>query len=164
MDKHDIKRKAMAAREVTEEVEPGVHINLRLPTRQEVAVAAARAGVHQEGNETAGLVLMQRQLLVGAVVAWAGVRLDHLLPDEGSEPLGFDVDLVPLLLDAQPRWEDKLTERFRTERQARLARLEGAEKNSQSASPGSLPSPVRLPMPTTQAGTSSTPAPDLLSA
>lgn len=164
MDKHDIKRKAMAAREVTEEVAPGVHITLRLPTRQEVAVAAARAGVHQDGNETAGLVLMQRQLLVGAVVGWSqGVKLKHLLPDEAAEPLAFDVDLVALLLDAQPTWEDKLTECFRRERIARLARLEAAEKNSLSASPGNSPSPMRPEAMTTQAGTSSLPAPDLLS-
>lgn len=165
MDKHDIKRKAMAAREAAEEVEPGVHITLRLPTRQEVAVAAARAGVHLEGNETAGLVLMQRQLLVNAVVGWSqGVRLSHLLPGEPDEPLAYDAELVGLLLDAQPKWEDKLADRFRTERSARLARLEAAEKNSVSASPGSLPSTMRPPMPTTPAGTSSSPAPDLLSA
>lgn len=165
MDKHDIKRKALAAREVTEEVAAGVHITLRLPTRQEVAVAAARAGVHQDGNETAGLVLMQRHLLLASVVGWGlGVKLNHLLPDEAAEPLPFDADLVELLLDAQPLWEDKLTERFRAERTARMARLEAAEKNSPSASPGNVPSPMRLPATTTPAGTSSSPAPDLLSA
>lgn len=130
MDKHDIRRKALAAREVTEEVAPGVHINLRLPTRQEVAVAAARAGVHTPGNETAGLVLMQRELMQAAVVGWGqGVKLSHLLPGEADDPLPFDADLVPLLLDAQPRWDDKLRERFVSERNARNARLEDAEKN-----------------------------------
>lgn len=165
MDKHDIKRKARAAREITVEVAPGAHVTMLMPTRQEVAVAAARAGVHQDGNETAGLVQMQRHLLIAAVVGWdKGVRLPHLLPDEADAPLAFDADLVELLLDAQPAWEDRLAERFREERAARLARLEAAEKNSPSASPGSLPSPMRPPTQTTQAGSSSSPAPDLLSA
>lgn len=146
MDKHDIRRKALAAREVTEEVAPGVHINLRLPTRQEVAVAAAKAGVHNAGNETAGLVIMQRDLILAAVVGWGqGVRLNHLLPEESAEVLPFDADLVPLLLDAQPAWESKLQQRFVAERLKRNAMLEAAEKNSASASPGSLNGVMRLP-------------------
>lgn len=159
MDKHDIRRKALATRECTEEVAPGVHITLRLPTRQEVAVAAARAGVHTPGNETAGLVVMQRDLLLAAVIGWGqGVQLRHLLPDEAADPLPFDADLVPLLLDAQPEWEDKLRDRFVTERAARMARLEAAKKNSASASPGNSPAAMRqttLPE-ATQDGPSST--------
>lgn len=156
MDKHDIRRKALAAREVTEEVAPGVHITLRLPTRQEVSVAAARAGVHTPGNETAGLVIMQRDLMQAAVVGWGqGVKLSHLLPDQADDPLPFDADLVPLLLDAQPGWDDKLRERFVRERNARNARLEDAEKNSQSASPGSSPAVMRLPTIQTPASASS---------
>ncbi len=168
MDKHDIRRKAQAAREFTDEVAPGVHVTLRLPSRQEVAVAAARAGVHTPGNETAGLVAMQRDLLVAAVVGWGqGVRLKHLLPDEADEPLQFDADLVGLLLDARPVWEDKLRNRFVTERAARIARLEAAEKNSPSASPGNSPEAMRLTqVPTaTPAGPSSTSeSPSLFSA
>jgi len=164
MDKHDIRRKALAAREVTEEVAPGVHINLRLPTRQEVAVAAARAGVHNPGNETAGLVIMQRELMLAAVVGWGqGVKLTHLLPEEAAEVLPFDADLVPLLLDAQPDWETKLQNRFVAERIKRTALLEAAEKNSLSASPGSLNGAMRLPTMETPVSASSTapPAPRL---
>lgn len=157
MDKHDIRRKALAAREVTEEVAPGVHINLRLPTRQEVAVAAARAGVHTAGNETAGLVIMQRELMLAAVVGWGqGVKLTHLLPDEAADVLPFDADLVPLLLDAQPEWESRLQARFVAERIKRTAMLEDAEKNSPSASPGNLNAVMRLPKTETQASASST--------
>lgn len=158
MDKHDIRRKALAAREVTEEVAPGVHINLRLPTRQEVAVAAARAGVHTTGNETAGLIIMQRELMLAAVVGWGqGVKLSHLLADEAADVLRFDADLVPLLLDAQPEWESKLQARFVAERIKRTAMLEAAEKNSRSASPGSLNGVMRLPTTTeTLASASST--------
>jgi hypothetical protein len=161
MDKHDIRRKALAAREVSEEVEPGVAITLRLPTRQEVAVAAARAGVHRGGPDAeAGLVLMQRELLQAAVVGWGqGVKLSHLLPKEANDPLPWDADLVPLLLDAQPDWETKLRERFVTERLARQARMEDAEKNSPCALPGnSTTQTVRsseTPM-ATPAGASST--------
>lgn len=164
MDKHDIRRKALAAREVTEEVAPGVHINLRLPTRQEVAVSAARAGVHTPGNETAGLVIMQRDLMLAAVVGWGlGVKLNHLLPGEAPEVLPFDADLVPLLLDAQPEWETKLQARFVSERLRRTAMLEAAEKNSVSASPGSLNKVMRRPMTVTQDSVFSTdqPAPRL---
>lgn len=161
MDKHDIRRKAQAARRFTEQVAPGVDIVVQLPTRQEVAVAAARAGVHAPGNETAGLVAMQRDLLLAAVVGWGkGVRLTHLLPDEADEPLQFDPDLVGLLLDAQPLWEDKLRDRFAAERSARLARLEDAEKNSLSASTGNSPAAVRL----TTDSTSETPASSLVEA
>lgn len=161
MDKHDIRRKALAAREVSEEVAPGVVITLRLPTRQEVAVAAARSGVHGGGTGAeAGLVLMQRELLQAAIVAWGqGVKLSHLLPAEADDALAFDAELVPLLLDAQPAWEDKLRNRFVTERMARLARLEDAEKNLRSALPGnSTTQTVRSSeMPTaTPAGASST--------
>lgn len=156
MDKHDIRRKALAAREVTEEVAPGVHITLRLPTRQEVSVAAARAGVHSPGNETAGLVVMQRDLMQAAVVGWGqGVKLSHLLPGEADDPLPFDADLVPLLLDAQPNWDDALRARFVRERNARNARLEDAEKNSLSASPGSNPEAMRLQTTQTPASASS---------
>lgn len=176
MDKHDIRRKAMAARECSHEVAPGVHITLRLPSRQEVAVAAARAGVHQPGNESAGLVVMQRELIQAAVVGWgAGVLLRHLLPDhkgsDAAQPLPFDADLVPLLLDAQPDWEDSLRERFVAERTARNARLEDAEKNLPSASPGNSTGAVHQteipqdPSEPTPASPSSTPAsPGLFSA
>lgn len=130
MDLHDIKRKALAAREVSHEVELGVSFTLRLPSRQEVAVSAARAGVHNTGSEIAGLIIMQRDLLQSAIVGWGlGVKLSHVVPGEPAEPLPYEAALVPLLLDAQPDWEDSLRKRFVAEREARQARLEQAEKN-----------------------------------
>lgn len=158
MDKHDIMRKARAARQFSVEVAPGVSITLQLPTRQEVAVAAARAGVHRAGDETAGLVVMQRALLVDAVVGWSqGVLLCHLLPDEDAQPLPFERDLVPLLLDAQPAWEDALVRRFADERRARTEAMEAAAKNWPSASNGSEPAPMRTSLGPMSTGASTQP-------
>lgn len=146
MDKHDIRRRALAARQIGVEVEPGISITLQLPTRQEVAVQAARAGVHRPGDETAALVVLQRALLLAAVVGWGrGVTLRHLLPDEPAEPLAFDADLVPLLLDAKPGWEDTLVARFAQARRERAAEMEDASGNSSSALPGSAPEAMRMP-------------------
>lgn len=144
MDKHDIMRKARAARQFSVEVAPGVSITLQLPTRQEVAIAAARAGLHKEGAQAEGLVRVQRDLLQAAVVGWGvGVTLQHVLPDEPAESLPFDADMVPLLLDAQPAWEQVLLQRFVAEREARAAMLEAAQGNSPGASSGSVPPPMR---------------------
>lgn len=113
MDLHDIQRHALAQRELSEEVAPGVHITLRVPTRHEITVAGLRAGVHR-GDDGAALAVMQRALLEAAVVAWTQtVRVSHLLPgaeDDGAVP--YSAGAVPLLLDAQPAWAERLAARL----------------------------------------------------
>jgi hypothetical protein len=113
MDLHDIQRHALAQREVSEEVEPGIFVTLRIPTRHEITVAGLRAGVHR-GYDAASLSVMQRTLLEQAVVAWTQtVRLSHLLaaPD-ADEAVPYTPGAVPLLLDAQPAWAERLALRL----------------------------------------------------
>lgn len=129
MDIHDLKRKVQAAREFHVDVDGGVQFVLRLPTEHERLLALDRA-------HTDGLLhrTVLRTLLEKAVVGWVGIRVEHLLPDTDEPgPLDFDVqlavDLVPMVLDADPRWTDVLTSAFLDEFKKRQKPIEEATKN-----------------------------------
>lgn len=110
MDINDLKRRAQALREITAQVGPADAprtVTLRKPTRLEAKLAAVRCGVGSGG--VAATLRMERDLLAGAVVGWQGVTLADVLTDgSATEPLAYHAEAVPLLLDAQPDWEEAL--------------------------------------------------------
>ncbi len=131
MDMEDIKRFALAARQFSVEVEPGVHVTLRAPTRHELQMASARS--EATGGSVVSLVAWRRDLSVRAVVVWSGVRVGHVLPDHADanpdEPLPFDQELVAELLDAQPEWEALLADALFKRLGERSQRKDEAAKN-----------------------------------
>ena len=90
MDLADIKRQALAAREFSLTVGGTRHITLRAPTQHEIVLAARRAGLHLLDEDAAAQVLLQRSLLLLAVVSWAAVLLADVLPAHEPAP-----DLLP---------------------------------------------------------------------
>lgn len=83
---------------------PRRSLTLRLPTQHEVRIASLRAGVRTM-SDPAALALLERQLVIQSVVAWAGMRrADLQLPADGTDTLEFHPGAVELLADAQPDW------------------------------------------------------------
>ena len=129
MDIHDLRRRVLAAREFTVAVDDRVQFVLRLPTEHQRLLVAERA--HQKSQPHRAVL---RELLVGAVVGWAGLRMEDLLPDTDEPgPLDFDEelapDLVPMVLDVQAKWADVLEDQFMGRMVARQAPVEEAAKN-----------------------------------
>lgn len=110
MELDDIRRQALAAREFPVAIEHAsrrISFTLRIPTRHETRIALQRAGPQ---DDAARLLVAERLLLEGAVVAWIGVRIGDVLPEHepGSDELAFERSAVGLLLDAQPAWASEL--------------------------------------------------------
>lgn len=146
MDLSQIQREAEAAREFDHPCADGaVVFSLRLPTRSQTKVAAMRANARPK--DPGAIALLERELLVGAVIGWRGPIIGHVLPGspERGLPFAWSADAVPTLLDAQPDWADALgLELFRRMAQRNAVR-DTAEKNSPTASPGSDPEAMRTP-------------------
>lgn len=110
MELDDIRRQALAAREFPVVIEHATRVitcTLRIPTRHETRVALQRAG---PADDAARLLVAERLLLEGALVAWSGVRVCDVLAehDPADLQMPFDRGAVPLLLDAQPAWASAL--------------------------------------------------------
>ena len=124
-----IAAQAKAAREV--QCSAGGHtFTLRVPTRHECVRIAHKSD--SQGN----LALLQRALLEEAIVGWLGPRLRDLFPGtedssnpEADAPLEWAAQGVPLLLDAQPGWEDTLNEALVDALNDRHARAKAAAGN-----------------------------------
>jgi hypothetical protein len=124
----DLRRKALAARELTVEVGQA-RFTLRLPTQHEVELESLRTRVHEPDSSAARNSLLTRRLLQRAVVGWSGVTTAQLAPDAGHEPADHAPELVELLLDhdldTAQRLLDAFIEAFNRRREAR----EAAAKN-----------------------------------
>lgn len=150
MDLEYIRRKALAAREYTLTVGPAHAprtIHLRLPTDYDVRLAGARGRVGGLADVAATIVL-ERALLVLAIVGWSGVVCTDLLPSAAGtpgadEPFAFEPGAAEALLDAQPAWADAIWHDLVQRLSERNARAEAAAKNSEAASTGSDPAPMR---------------------
>lgn len=131
MDLADIKRQATAAREFTLTVGGTRHITLRQPTQHELVLAARRAGLHNLADDAAAHVVLQRSLLLLAVVGWAGVLLADVLPthEPAQDLLAFEPGAVALLIDAQPEWETELANALTARMSTRKTKQDTAAKN-----------------------------------
>lgn len=144
MDIADLQRQAMAAREYAvaigppDPVEAARSIRMRVPTEHEIKLAALRAGVDRLTDAAAPAVL-ERALLVQAIIGWSNLQCADVLPADGlpgaehapapTEPLAFAPAAVSLLLDAQPAWADTLQRGLYARLKQRAAQRESAAKN-----------------------------------
>lgn len=131
LDIHDLRRKVLAARQFTHEV-GGITFTLRMPTEHQVQVESLRSGVGGSSHENlaAAMTVLRRRLLELALVDWSGAKVSHLVPGhEPDEPLEFDPDAVPMLLDAQPAVANELDNELVQRLADRNKPLEEAEKN-----------------------------------
>lgn len=131
LDIHDLRRKVLAARQFTHEV-GGVTFTLRMPTEHQVQVESLRSGLSGASHDglAAAMTVLRRRLLELAVVDWAGAMVSHLVPGyEPDEPLAFDADAVPLLLDVQTDMAAALDAELVRRLAERNKPLEEAEKN-----------------------------------
>lgn len=121
MDLAEFKRRFDKSREVTEEVD-GRTFTLRLPTR-------AVAMLVVESEAAAGRAVYQ--LLVESIVAWKGVKVADLSPEdpEAHEPLPCTADTVPMLLDTRLDLTAVLSQRLLEALRRRSDSLEAARKN-----------------------------------
>lgn len=81
-------------------------ILLRIPTMAESSNAWQVTMVDRVLNRVRR-VRWQRAMLLRAIVGWSGVRINHVLPGRDGE-LTFDPKAIPILLNAQPEWEEIL--------------------------------------------------------
>jgi hypothetical protein len=109
MELDDIKRLAKAARQIGVKAGPGA-FTLQVPTKLQISIAYMEAG---GGGTLRGATLLRywRALLLLAVVGWSGVPLSAVLEGQpDTDDLPYSPDAVELLLDAQPEWEQLLTD------------------------------------------------------
>jgi hypothetical protein len=135
MDVDTIRRKALAARQFQVAAGPAV-FTLCMPTKLDAQLAYMRSAMHEGTRDPAAMVRTQRALLLGAVVGWSGVLGAHVLGEveaatdaDKAEPLPFDAQVVELLLDAQPDWEQALSSALVERINARAAVEDTAAKN-----------------------------------
>lgn len=126
MDAADLKRKALASRQVQLEVAKSISFTLTLPTTLESSIAYSQASKPDDG---ATMPRFQRALVLLAVTGWSGVTANHVLTGEGAEAVPFDQSLTPVLLDAKPDWEEKLTHTLLDELAKRKEVRDTAVKN-----------------------------------
>lgn len=115
MELADLKAKAIGARSFSAAVGPPDAprtIHLRAPTQHELRLASLRAGVGTMAD-AAAMAVLERALVVLAVVGWAGVTCADLAPVLESDPSAtdaapFEPGATELLLDAQPEWGEQL--------------------------------------------------------
>ena len=125
-----LKARSLRAREFSETIE-GRSFTLRVPTRHETLVAARSLG-GRLSEDLAGLMLLQRALLEGAVVAWSAVTVADLLDvqePEASQAVPHSREAVLLLLDFKTEWAKTLGNALSDRLQARNAAIETEQKN-----------------------------------
>lgn len=133
MDLADLKRLATAAREFSVAVGgPPRHITLRLPTQHQLVLSARRSGLHNLQDDAAAHVVLQRNLLLLAMVAWSGVLVGDVLPDypQSGDALEFAPESAELWIDAHPAWEAELSAALMQRMAQRKDAQDTAAKNS----------------------------------
>lgn len=98
---------------------------LLIPTRQQVreCIYRHKLEIGADGEPVAQALLQRYLLDAGHLLGWTGVRRLHVL-GEGTDPLPWSRTVVPLLLDAQPDWADKLGMQLLIRLQRREAQIE----------------------------------------
>jgi hypothetical protein len=124
----ELKEKAQRAREFTYQAGE-CEFTLRTPTRTEVREVTHAHGLLTGQNDAMVLPLLQTYLLQRGLVAWTGVRLRDLIPDAGTEPVGWSADTVQMLIDAQPELADKMGAALLARTQLRAEAIEADAKN-----------------------------------
>lgn len=133
MDLAEIKRRALEAREFSKDVGPEDsprRISLRIPTQHEITIASRRAGLHQTLDDGAAHLVLERSLLVLAVVGWSGVKVSDVLPGGPGDAFPWEAGATELLLDAQPDWARVLYQELLARLVERRTVRDTAEKNS----------------------------------
>jgi hypothetical protein len=128
MDLQDLKRLALAAREFSMAA-GSVQFTLRIPTQHEVTIASRRSGIHALQDDAAAHVVLQRALLLLAVVGWSGLTVADVLPGQPPEPLEWSAGAIELVLDTHPEWEAKLASALIERMAARQGVKDTAAKN-----------------------------------
>ena len=137
MDLSELKQKAQAAREFSVALPTAggdkCSVILRLPTEHDVRLASMRAGVVAMADAGA-MVVLERALLLLAVIGWTGVVhadvLASLATDiEGQVPFAFEAGATELFLDANPDWTQTLWGELIARLANRRAEREVASKN-----------------------------------
>lgn len=130
MEASELRRHALAARQFVVEVGEGVSVTLTDLTRLQMQLALLEAAGQTRALDASAKLRYRRLELQRAVVGWAGVRDRHIAPDAlTDDPVPFDADLVELLLDARPAWEDALGAALAERSEKRAAALDTAAKN-----------------------------------
>lgn len=123
MDLSTLQARARAARQFQHTLGE-ITYTLLIPEQHDILVAAQRTGALRADGDAAASLLLNRAVLLDAVVGWTGARVGHILPDdaEAGTPLAWEPDAVPLLLGARPKdalaLSDALTERTAARRKA----------------------------------------------
>jgi len=129
MDLADLKRRSLASRETTHAIN-GRDFTLRVPTRHETTVAVRKCSVDAGTDEAALYVIVRRYLLEQAIVAWSGVTVHDLLPDDPSTELQpHEAGAVSIMLDTQIGWASELSDKLVELIAARNAAQDSAAKN-----------------------------------
>jgi hypothetical protein len=134
MDLSDLQRYATAAREFSVAVGPADaarHITLRLPTQHEISLAGLRSGLMGVQDDAAAHLILQRSLLLQAMVAWSGVLVGDVLADSdhAQDIFSLEPGAAQLLLDAQPDWEATLGKALMQRLAERKTKKDTATKN-----------------------------------
>lgn len=127
-DIHDLRRKAIGAREVHVPV-GAASFTLRLPTQHEVEVEALRTRGHYPESNSAQSAVLTRRLLERSIVAWSGVTCEQLAPGAGTEPAEWMPGAAELLLDQDLATAQVLLDAFLEAFNKRTKAREEAAKN-----------------------------------
>lgn len=130
MDLATLQARARAARTVSHSIGE-ITYTLLVPEQHDILVAAQRTGALKADGDAAGMLLLNRAVLLDAVIGWTGVRVGHILPDdpEAAAPLAWEPGAVPLLLGARPADAAALTEVLNDRTAARKAAIEADSGN-----------------------------------
>lgn len=131
LDLADLKRRVLALRLRRFEPTPGVVVECTLPTPHDIDLASLVEFDAHRHAPTAAQFATARRLLLQSITGWDGVRTGHLpgLDKLGDQPLPFDPDLVPVLLDAQPAWATHLRDALVQALEERRQQQDAAAKN-----------------------------------
>jgi hypothetical protein len=135
LDLEAFKKRLQAAREF-EFAFDDLKFTCVLPTPIDERIIAVRNG--ERG--AVGAELWRFDLAVGSVTGW-NVLVKHISKDDkhGEESVPCTPEFVRILFSMHPEISDALSVEIITRRKVKDSKLEDDEKNSDSASPGSVP-------------------------
>jgi len=124
--KEVILQAAKAARTYAQEIE-GRSFTLQMPSQHDMRVNYLRAGA--DADDPALVYLVLRESLEKSLVGWSGITVDDLLKNGDKSSADFNVELVPVLLDAQDDWREALDKELTKRLAERNGSIEAAQKN-----------------------------------